>query len=73
MINYDPGQRLRYSEDGAIFNVTVLENKSTGNERRYTLKIDEIIEPNPDFPNVKKVGDEFECAVSIPKRFAQWN
>jgi len=73
MVDYQPGQKLNYHEDGGIFRVKVLENNSDEGREAYRLKVLEVVKSSPIVRN-PRLETEFNCEkirdLHIP--FALW-
>jgi len=57
---YESGQEAFYHEDGDIYKVQVMENKSDPKWEKYRLKVLEVVQKNPITPKIE-AGLEFEC------------
>lgn len=57
---FQPGEVLRYQDEGEIYKVEVLKNLSDEEWIRYELKVLEV-EQIPSFLKPPEIGEEFEC------------
>ena len=58
-----------YREDGAILDVTVLEDTSDNEWKRYKLKINSVLKSSP-IVNDPKIGEVFDCCQRKDSGFA---
>lgn len=68
------GDIATYTEDGASYEVMVIENNSNDIRKAYKLRILKIIDESPIWAEEPKVGSTFECSHNegVPGYHGQW-